>query len=128
MIEGFAILGGNIDKIVGVTQERKQEHAKTTEAHLEISRMRLKAAQEEKEAKMLQVYDSLLHQDISQMTEESKARREKTLAMIEKKIFSNNNEVWSIFVLDQYVTNAVVVTNTCVSLFFILLLSNLLMW
>ncbi|XP_022680090.1 glutathione S-transferase T2-like [Setaria italica] len=86
VIEGFAILGGNIDKIVAVTQER----AKTTEAHLEISRMRLKAAQEEKEAKMLQVYDSLLHQDTSQMTEESKARRKKTLAMMEKKLFSNN--------------------------------------
>lgn len=93
IIEGFAILGGNIDKIVAVTQERKQAREKTTEAHLEISRNRLKSAQDEKEAKLLQVYDSLLKQDTSQMTEESKARRDKTLAAIEKKLFSNNDEV-----------------------------------
>jgi len=93
IIEGFAILGGNIDKIVAVTQERKQAREKTTEAHLEISRNRLKSAQDEKEAKLLQVYDSLLQQDTSQMTEESKARRDKTLAAIEKKLFSNNDEV-----------------------------------
>ena len=59
----------------------------------EISRMKLKTAEKEKEATMLLVYNSLLQQDISQMTEESKARRDKNLAMMEKKLFSNNDEV-----------------------------------
>jgi len=89
--EGLAILGENINKIVALTQERKQ----ATGAHLEISRMKLKTAEKEKEkeANMLLVYNSLLQQDISQMTEESKARRDKNLAMMEKKLFSNNDEI-----------------------------------
>ena len=87
--EGLAILGENINKIVALTQERKQ----ATGAHLEISRMKLKTAEKEKEANMLLVYNSSLQQDISQLTEESKARRDKNLAMMEKKLFSNNDEV-----------------------------------
>ena len=55
--------------------------------------MKLKIAEKEKETNMLLVYNSLLQQDISQMTEESKARRDKILAMMEKKLFSNNDEV-----------------------------------
>ena len=72
-----------------MTQERKQ----ATGAHLEISRMKLKTAEKEKEENMLLVYNSLLQQDISQMTEESKTRRDKNLAMMEKKLFGNNDEV-----------------------------------
>jgi len=87
--EGLAILGENINKIVALTQERKQ----ATSAHLEISRMKLKTAEKEKEANMLLVYNSLLQQDISQMIEESKVRRDKNLAIMEKKLFSDNDEV-----------------------------------
>ena len=36
----------------------------------------------------------------SQMTEESKARRDKALAAIEKKLFSNNDEVWGLGALE----------------------------
>jgi len=55
--------------------------------------MKLKTAEKEKEANMLLVYNSLLQQDISQMIEESKVRRDKNLAMMEKKLFSDNDEV-----------------------------------
>ncbi|KAL6642193.1 hypothetical protein ACP70R_020374 [Stipagrostis hirtigluma subsp. patula] len=85
-MEGISALRGNIDKIVCVASERKQEREKVTEAQLEISRLKLKAAQEEKEAKLLQVYHSLISQDMSKMTEEAKARMEKSLALIEKKL------------------------------------------
>lgn len=85
--EGLASLGDDINKMVAVTQERKQ----ATETHLEMSRLKLKAAEADKKAKMLQVYDSLLHQDVSQLSEEAKARREKTLVLIEKKIFIDDD-------------------------------------
>ena len=72
-----------------MTQERKQAIG----AHLEISRMKLKTAEKEKETNILLVYNSLLQQDIGQMIEESKVRRDKNLAMMEKKLFSDNDEV-----------------------------------
>ncbi|KAF0922563.1 hypothetical protein E2562_038033 [Oryza meyeriana var. granulata] len=90
VVDVITLLGDNINKKVAVTQERKQECKKVTNAQLEISRLKLKAAQEEKEAKLLEVYNSLLQQAISQMTEESKARREESLAMMEKKLFGDD--------------------------------------
>ncbi|CAN6328773.1 unnamed protein product, partial [Urochloa humidicola] len=83
------ILGENIDKIVEVTQERKKEREKTTEAQLEISRINLQAAQEQKEAKLLEAYTLLLAQDRSQMSIEAKASQEKTLLRMEKMIYKN---------------------------------------
>ncbi|CAN6227021.1 unnamed protein product, partial [Urochloa humidicola] len=39
--EGLVILGDNINKIIAMTQERKQEREKVTGAHLEITRLKL---------------------------------------------------------------------------------------
>lgn len=89
IVEGIALLRDNIDKIVAVTQERKQDREKVTDKDLEISRLKLQAAQVAKEAKMMEVYNSLLQQDTSQMTDESKARRERSLMMMEKRLFGN---------------------------------------
>ncbi|CAN6347369.1 unnamed protein product, partial [Urochloa humidicola] len=89
VMDGIVILGENIDKIVEVTQERKKEREKTTEAQLEISRINLQAAQEQKEAKLLEAYTLLLAQDRSQMSIEAKASEEKTLLRMEKMIYKN---------------------------------------
>ncbi|CAN6347740.1 unnamed protein product [Urochloa humidicola] len=91
--EGLAILGDNINKMIAVMQERKQEREKVTGAHLEISRLKLKTADKEMRANMLVVYNSLIQQDTSQMTDESKARRAKHLEMMENTLFSNNDDV-----------------------------------
>ncbi|KAF0918334.1 hypothetical protein E2562_023405 [Oryza meyeriana var. granulata] len=60
LLDGIALLGDNINKIVAVMQERKQEREKATDSQLEISKLKLKVAQEKKEAKLLEVYNSLL--------------------------------------------------------------------
>lgn len=95
VMDGIALLGENVDKIVAVQQERKQDREKVTNAQLEISKNQLKAAKEQKEAKLLEVYNSLLKQDISQMTEDSKARREKALEKMELKLFASDDEAKS---------------------------------
>uniref|UniRef100_A0A0A9E4T3 Uncharacterized protein n=1 Tax=Arundo donax TaxID=35708 RepID=A0A0A9E4T3_ARUDO len=92
-MDGVILLGENISKIVEVQQERKKEREKVTETQLEVARLQLKAANEQKEAKLLEVYSALLHQDTSQMSEQSKARREKTLERMELKLFGNHDEV-----------------------------------
>ena len=51
----IVILGDNIEKIIKVQQDRKVECEKVTEAQLKISNANLKAATEEKEARMFQV-------------------------------------------------------------------------
>lgn len=51
-------------------QESKQEHEKVATFQLEITRLQPKAAQEQKEAKLLEVYNSLLQQDTSQLSEQ----------------------------------------------------------
>ncbi|KAF0896351.1 hypothetical protein E2562_021885 [Oryza meyeriana var. granulata] len=55
--DGISILGDNINKTAEITQERKKEREKVTEAQLEISRNQLKVteaqlmtAKEQKEA------------------------------------------------------------------------------
>jgi hypothetical protein len=48
VLDGIARLGDSINKIVEVQQDRKQEREKVAETQLEISRLQLKAAQEQK--------------------------------------------------------------------------------
>ena len=72
-MDGIVLLGDNINKIVEVTEERKKEREKVTEAQLEISRLNLQAAQEQKEAKLIEAYNYLLVRDTSNMSEEAKA-------------------------------------------------------
>jgi len=50
-----------------------KEREKVTEAQLEISRLNLQAAQEQKEAKLIEAYNYLLVRDTSNMSEEAKA-------------------------------------------------------
>jgi uncharacterized membrane protein len=91
-MDGIVILGDNINKIVEVAQERKKEREKATEAQIEISRINLKVVKEQKEVKLLQAYNSLLIQDTSNMTDEEKASRAKTLQWMQKKIMATNEE------------------------------------
>ena len=89
VIEGIVILGDNIEKIIKVQQDRKVEREKVTEAQIQISNANLKAAKEQKEAKMFEVYNSLLNQDTSHMSEDQKANREKALRKLEEKLFAD---------------------------------------
>lgn len=92
VMDGIVLLGDNITKIIEVTEERKKEREKVTEAQLEISRLNLQAAQEQKEAKLIEAYNYLLVRDTSNMSEEAKASREKTLQKMEKKLFGTDGE------------------------------------
>ena len=87
-MEGIVILGNNIEKIIKVQQDRKVECEKVMEAQLKISNANLKAATEEKEARMFQVYNSLLNQDTSHMSEDQKANP-KALRKLEEKLFAD---------------------------------------
>jgi hypothetical protein len=69
-MEGIVILGDNIEKIIKVEQDQKVEREKVSEAQIQISNTNLKAATEQKEAKMFEVYNSLLNQDTSHMCED----------------------------------------------------------
>uniref|UniRef100_A0A0A9BQR7 Uncharacterized protein n=1 Tax=Arundo donax TaxID=35708 RepID=A0A0A9BQR7_ARUDO len=91
-MDGIVLLGEDINKIVAVQQERKQECEKVTHAQLEMSRLQHKVAKEQKEAKLLEVYNTLLSQDTSQMTEKAKANREKALERMELKLFVDDDE------------------------------------
>ena len=90
-MDGIVLLGDNITKIIEVTEERK-EREKVTEAQLEISRLNLQAAKEQKEAKLIETYNYLLVRDTSNMSEEAKTDREKTLQKMEKKLFGTDDE------------------------------------
>jgi hypothetical protein len=85
--EEIVILEDTVEKIAKVHQERNAELAKVTEAQLLISNAQLKAAQEEKEAKILQVYNTLLSKDTSNMSEGEKASHVRALHKIEEKLF-----------------------------------------
>ena len=89
VMEGIVILGNNIEKIIKVQQDRKVECEKVTEAQIQISNANLKAAKEQKEARMFEVYNSLLNQDTSHMSEDQKANREKALRKLEEKLFAD---------------------------------------
>jgi outer membrane lipopolysaccharide assembly protein LptE/RlpB len=58
-----------------VQHDRKQECEKVVETQLEISRLQLKVAHEQKEAKLLEVYSSLLQQYTSQLSDQGKIKR-----------------------------------------------------
>jgi hypothetical protein len=90
VLDVIVLLGENINKIVEVQQDRKQEREKVSQTQLEISRLQLKATQERKEAKLLEVYNSLLSQDPSKMSD--RINREKTLQRMELKLFGNGDE------------------------------------
>jgi hypothetical protein len=76
IMEGIVILGDNIEKIIKVQEDRKVERENVTDAQIQISNTNLKAAMEQKEANMFKVYNSLLNQDINQMSENQKASRD----------------------------------------------------
>jgi hypothetical protein len=90
--DGISMLGDSINKIAEITQERKKEREKVTEAQLVISRNNLQTAIQQNEAKLLEAYTSLLVQDTSQMTQEAKEGRVKALALMERKLFGNQQE------------------------------------
>ena len=69
-------------------EDRKMERDKVTAAQIQISNANLKAAQEQKEAKMFEVYNSLLTQDTVNMCEEAKASRVKAMRKLEEKLFA----------------------------------------
>ena len=82
-------LGDTIEKIAKVQQDRKVELEKATEAQLLISNTQLKAALEEKEAKMLMVYNTLLTKDTSNMSEGEKANHARAIHKLEEKLFGD---------------------------------------
>jgi len=86
-MEGIVILGDNIEKIVKMQEDRKVEREKVTEAQIQISNANLKAAKEQKEARMFEVYNSLLNQDTSHMSEDQMANRDKAIRKLEEKLF-----------------------------------------
>ncbi|KAF0892866.1 hypothetical protein E2562_018649 [Oryza meyeriana var. granulata] len=92
VMDCIVLLGENVNKKVAVQQECKQEREKVTKAQLEITRLQLKTAKEHKEAWVLEVYNSLLRQDTSQMTKDMKANREKILAKMEHKLLGGDEE------------------------------------
>ncbi|KAL6841847.1 hypothetical protein ACP4OV_028359 [Aristida adscensionis] len=85
ILDGIAMLGDNITKIINLTQDRKKERAVVIESHLQIAR-------DQKEAKWVESYNLLLAKDTSNMSEEAKAKLEKTLQRIEKKIFGTDED------------------------------------
>jgi hypothetical protein len=60
---------------------------KAAEAQLQISNANLKAAQEEKEGKMYEVYNTLLSKDTTNMSEARKANHERAIHKLEEKLF-----------------------------------------
>jgi hypothetical protein len=89
IMEGIINLGDTVEKIVKVNQDRKVEREKVTEAQREISNANLKAAKEQKEAKMFEVYNTLLNQDTSEISEDQKANRDRAIRKLEEKLFGD---------------------------------------
>ncbi|KAL6854351.1 hypothetical protein ACP4OV_019254 [Aristida adscensionis] len=73
ILDGIAKLGDNIRKIINLTQDRKKEREVVIESRLQIAR-------DQKEAKWVEAYNLLLAKDTSNMSEEAKARLEKSLS------------------------------------------------
>lgn len=89
VIDGIVNLGDTVQKIVKVQQDRSVELEKVAEAQLQISNTNLKVAMEEKEAKMFQVYNTLLTKDTSNMSEAQKANHERAIHKLEEKLFAD---------------------------------------
>lgn len=88
-MEGIVSLGETVEKIVKVQQDRNLELEKVTEAQIQISNANLKAAMEEKEAKMFEVYNTLLKKDTSNMSDGQKANHERAIHRLEEKLFAD---------------------------------------
>ncbi|PWZ44968.1 Glutathione S-transferase T3 [Zea mays] len=84
VLDGIARLGDSINKIIEVQHDRKQERKKVAETQLEISRLQLKAAQEQKE------------QDTSQLSNQGKINREKALQKMELKLFGDSENMMDV--------------------------------
>ena len=80
--DGIVMLGDNIGKIIKIEEDRKMERDKVTEAQIQISNANLQAA-------MFKVYNSLLHQDTGNMSEDQKARHDKAIRKLEEKLFAD---------------------------------------
>jgi hypothetical protein len=86
-----------IDKVVEAQTAARNQCIQLTEAHqrmsserLEAARLSREAAKEQKEAKMLEVLNSLLCQDTSEMTDQAKVVREKAIESLTDKLFGTN--------------------------------------
>jgi hypothetical protein len=86
LMEGIVILGESIEKIMKVHQDQSVEREKVTDAQIQISNANLNTA---KEQKVFEVYNSLLNQDTSHMSEDQKASRDKALRKLEEKLFAD---------------------------------------
>jgi hypothetical protein len=62
---------------------------KAAEAQIEISNANLKAAKKEKEAKMFQIYNTLLNKDTSNMSEAQKAKHEKAIHKLQEMLLGD---------------------------------------
>ena len=91
IMDSIVILGENINKMVEMQKDCKVEREKVSEAQLEISRTNLKVAKEQKEAKLLEAYSSLMKQDTSTTIGKQKASQEKTLEKMELKLFGDDD-------------------------------------
>jgi hypothetical protein len=82
-------LGDTVEKLVKVQEDRKMDLQKAAEAQIQISNANLKAAKEEKEAKMFQMYNTLLTKDTRNMSEAQKAKHEKAIQKLEEMLFGD---------------------------------------
>jgi hypothetical protein len=85
-------LGHTVEKLVKVQEARKMDLDKVSEAQLQISNANLKAAKEEKEAKMYEVYNTLLLKDTSNMSEAQKANHERATLKLQEKLFGDSGQ------------------------------------
>jgi hypothetical protein len=65
------------------------EREKVTDAQIQISNANLNIAKEQKVRKMFEVYNSLLNQDTSHMSEDQKASRDKALRKLGEKLLAD---------------------------------------
>jgi hypothetical protein len=96
-LDGVVFLGEKIDKVVEAQTAARNQRIQLTEVHQRMSSERLEAARlsrdsakEQKEAKMLEVLNSLLCQDTSEMTDQAKVVREKAIESLTDKLFGTN--------------------------------------
>jgi hypothetical protein len=85
ILDGISRHGDSVTKIIDLTQEHKKDHEKMTESHIQIAR-------DQKEAKWVEAYNLLLAKDTIDMSQEEKARVEKTLQRIEMKLFGTDED------------------------------------
>lgn len=89
VMEGIVLLGDNVQKIIKVHEDRRVDREKATEAQIQISNATLLAAKEQKEAKMFDVYNTLLSKDTSNMSEDQMASHQRAIRKLEEKLFAD---------------------------------------